>query len=104
MPAVAGCNPRNAEFGRAPAAGVAAGRLRGPDSWPEWGQTRPEAQTMTWADFYLVCFLIGFLLSLVSLIIGHMNLHFHFPSGDVHGFQIHWGNGGVHGGIHAGAH
>jgi hypothetical protein len=59
---------------------------------------------MTWTDFYLVCFLIGFLLSLVSLIIGHLNLHFHFPSGNVHGFNIHWGNGGVHGGIHAGAH
>jgi membrane protein implicated in regulation of membrane protease activity len=59
---------------------------------------------MTWTDFYLVCFLVGFLLSLVSLIIGHWNLHFHLPHGNVQGLHIHWGNGGVHGGIHAGAH
>jgi membrane protein implicated in regulation of membrane protease activity len=30
---------------------------------------------MTWADFYLTCFLIGFLLSLISLLTGSAHLH-----------------------------
>ena len=31
---------------------------------------------MTWTDFYLVCFLVGFLLSAVSFLFGSAHLHF----------------------------
>jgi membrane protein implicated in regulation of membrane protease activity len=34
---------------------------------------------MTWADFYLVCFAIGFLLSAISFIAGGMRWHLHLP-------------------------
>lgn len=48
---------------------------------------------MNWADFYLVCFLVGFALSLLSFVLGSVNLH-------VHGhFHLHVGNHGA-----AGAH
>ncbi len=30
---------------------------------------------MTWADFYLICFLVGFLLSMLSFLLGHFQLH-----------------------------
>ncbi len=30
---------------------------------------------MTWSDFYLVCFLVGAMLSLASFLLGHLNLH-----------------------------
>jgi membrane protein implicated in regulation of membrane protease activity len=49
---------------------------------------------MSWADFYLVCFLVGFLLSLVSLLMGHFHLHLHLPHGGLHGPGLH---GGAHG-------
>lgn len=48
---------------------------------------------MTWADFYLVCFVVGFFLSLVMFLGGGMHLHvphFHFHAPVAH--------------IHAGAH
>lgn len=45
---------------------------------------------MMLADFYLVCFLVGFLLSLVTLVLGHLDLHLH----------IHLPHGGGH--LHAG--
>jgi membrane protein implicated in regulation of membrane protease activity len=32
---------------------------------------------MTWADFYLICFLVGFLLSAASFLLG--NFHLHIP-------------------------
>jgi len=65
---------------------------------------------MTWADFYLVCFLVGFLLTLVSLLLGHLHISLHFPHGDLHmhvghsgaahggspGSGAHGGNGGTH--------
>ena len=53
---------------------------------------------MTWADFYLICFLVGFLLSLISIVAGGAHLHLphfhvhldvphmdagHLPSGDL---------------------
>ena len=38
-----------------------------------------EAKFMTWADFYLICFAIGFLLSAVSFIAGGMRWHLHLP-------------------------
>jgi hypothetical protein len=51
---------------------------------------------MSWADFYLVCFLVGFLLSVVTLVLGHVNvhLHIHLPHGG------HFDFGGAHGGGH----
>ena len=32
---------------------------------------------MTWSDFYLLCFFLGFIFSLVSMISGHVHLDFH---------------------------
>jgi membrane protein implicated in regulation of membrane protease activity len=37
---------------------------------------------MTWADFYLICFLVGFGLSAVALLAG--SIHLHLPHLDVH--------------------
>jgi membrane protein implicated in regulation of membrane protease activity len=42
---------------------------------------------MTWADFYLICFAVGFLLSAISFISGGMRWHLHLP---------HFPNGGGH--------
>ncbi len=73
---------------------------------------------MTWADFYLVCFLVGFLLSILSLLLGQLDLNFH---ADVHGDLPHihlgghdlaghdvgghgGGNGGGNGGHGGGGH
>jgi membrane protein implicated in regulation of membrane protease activity len=56
---------------------------------------------MTWADFYLVCFIVGFLLSLLMFLTGGLHLHFpHLPVPHVH---VHVGTGG-HGGGHGSAH
>ena len=47
---------------------------------------------MTWADFYLICFAIGFLLSAISFIGGGLHWHVpHFPDGGAH---VGGGNGG----------
>jgi hypothetical protein len=48
---------------------------------------------MTWATFYLVCFAVGFVLSLFGLLsgIGH-----HAGSGKIH--LPHWGHTGIHSG------
>src|SRR5437764_11786285 len=40
---------------------------------------------MTWSDFYLICFAVGFLFSLLSFIAGGLNLHGHWPH--AHGFH-----------------
>jgi membrane protein implicated in regulation of membrane protease activity len=42
---------------------------------------------MTWSDFYLICFAIGFLLSAVSFIAGGLHWHVHLP---------HLPHGGMH--------
>ncbi len=42
---------------------------------------------MTWADFYLICFAIGFLLSAISFIAGGLRWHVHLP---------HFPHGGGH--------
>jgi len=42
---------------------------------------------MTLAEFYLVCFLVGFLLSVVSLLVGAFDLH--FPHVDVPHLHVH---------------
>jgi len=34
---------------------------------------------MTWANFYLICFAVGFLLSAISFIAGGLRLHVHLP-------------------------
>jgi hypothetical protein len=54
---------------------------------------------MTWATFYLLCFAVGFVLSLFGLLsgVGH-----HSGSGKIH--LPHWGHAGIHhGGIGHGA-
>src|SRR2546428_13017969 len=47
---------------------------------------------MTWADFYLICFLVGLVLSLLSFLGG--STHFHLPHLQGH----HGGLSGAHGG------
>jgi len=44
---------------------------------------------MTWADFYLVCFVVGFFLSLLMFLAGGLhlhipNFHFHAPAAHIH--------------------
>lgn len=72
---------------------------------------------MSWQDFYLVCFLVGFALSFVSFLLGSFHFHFHFH-GHTDVFHAHFhapdaahaggsAAGHVHGGgdaVHAGAH
>jgi hypothetical protein len=41
--------------------------------------TQDKAKFMTWADFYLICFAIGFLLSAISFIAGGLRWHLHLP-------------------------
>jgi membrane protein implicated in regulation of membrane protease activity len=51
---------------------------------------------MTWADFYLICFLLGLALSLLSAFTGssHLNLHLpHVHVPHVHGPHMHAGGG-----------
>jgi membrane protein implicated in regulation of membrane protease activity len=51
---------------------------------------------MTWANFYLFCFLVGFFWAVVSLVLGNLHLHFPFlPHGDLH-------HGGAHVHVHGG--
>lgn len=71
---------------------------------------------MTWAGFYMLCFTVGFALSLVSFVIGSFNVH--LPDMHVHGeighFGLHGGGDGFHtahgglngshGDLQAGAH
>jgi len=47
---------------------------------------------MNWSDFYLICFAVGFLFSLLSFIAGGLHLHGHWPH--VHG--VHFGHGAGH--------
>jgi hypothetical protein len=49
---------------------------------------------MTWSDFYLICFAVGFLFSLLSFVAGGLNLHGHWP-------HVHFHSGGhAAGGAH----
>jgi membrane protein implicated in regulation of membrane protease activity len=50
---------------------------------------------MTWADFYLICFAVGFVFSVLSFLLG--GHHWHFP---FH-FHLHGGDPVVHSGQHA---
>ena len=55
---------------------------------------------MTWSDFYLICFAVGFLFSLLSFIAGGLNLHGHWP----HVHLWHFGDAAGHApGFHTGA-
>src|SRR5277367_1567892 len=58
---------------------------------------------MSWSDFYLFCFIVGFLLSLFSFLAGAVHIHLpfklHFP---FHGAQ-HGAGGHAHGGAARGA-
>jgi membrane protein implicated in regulation of membrane protease activity len=36
---------------------------------------------MTWTDFYLLCFLVGFILSAASFLLGHGHMHVHHGAG-----------------------
>jgi hypothetical protein len=51
---------------------------------------------MTWADFYLICFAVGFAFSLISFLGGGSRWHFHLPHGAGH---VPMGGSGV--GAHA---
>jgi membrane protein implicated in regulation of membrane protease activity len=45
---------------------------------------------MTWADFYLICFAVGFCFSLLSFIAGGLRWHLHLPHfSDVHAPAFH---------------
>src|SRR5256885_2178181 len=57
---------------------------------------------MTWSDFYLICFAIGFLFSLLSFVAGGLNVHGHWPH--VHGLNFHTGTGHTPGASGPGAH
>jgi membrane protein implicated in regulation of membrane protease activity len=49
---------------------------------------------MTWADFYLTCFLVGFGLSLLAMLAG--SAHVHLPHLDVHhGIHVPHAHGGI---------
>jgi len=59
---------------------------------------------MTWADFYLICFIFGFCFSLLSFLSGGLRWHVHFPHMPQGGGHV----GGahppvVHGPAHGGA-
>ena len=56
---------------------------------------------MTWADFYLVCFVVGFFLSLLMFLAGGM--HLHIPHFHGHALPVHiHAPGHGHAGAHAG--
>jgi membrane protein implicated in regulation of membrane protease activity len=48
---------------------------------------------MTWSDFYLICFAVGFLLSVISFTSGALHLHGHWP----HAHTLHGGHTPGHG-------
>src|SRR6185369_14506243 len=62
---------------------------------------------MTWSNFYLICFLVGFGLSVLALLAGSVHLHMphlhldhgvHLPHaghGSVHGADLSWFNFGT---------
>lgn len=54
---------------------------------------------MSWSDFYLLCFLVGFSLSVISFLAGAVHLHLPF---NMH-FPFHGHGGGVHAGHHGGS-
>ena len=61
---------------------------------------------MTWSDFYLLCFLVGFSLSVFSFLAGAVHLHLPFKWHLPFHLGHHWGggHGGLRAGFKAGAH
>jgi hypothetical protein len=64
--------------------------------------------SMAWADFYLICFAVGFCFSFFSFVLGSPRGHFHFPHahGPAGGGHLHAGHAaaaGHDGGSGAGA-
>jgi membrane protein implicated in regulation of membrane protease activity len=58
---------------------------------------------MTWANFYMFCFLFGLIMSVLSLLIGMF--HFHLPGLDhLHLDHLHVGHGLGHAHVDAGLH
>jgi membrane protein implicated in regulation of membrane protease activity len=59
---------------------------------------------MTWSDFYLLCFLVGFSLSVLSFLAGAVHIHLpfkiHLPFHSAH----HGGAGASHGSLKASTH
>src|SRR5260370_22679240 len=59
---------------------------------------------MSWFDFYLLCFLVGFSLSVLSFLAGavliHLPFKMHLPFHGTH----HGGAGASHGGLGSGTH
>ena len=53
---------------------------------------------MTWSDFYLVCFVVGFVLSLVAFLGVHVHFPFHFHTHGAVGHGSGHGAGHAHGG------
>ena len=60
--------------------------------------------SMTWADFYLICFAAGFCFSFFSFVLGSPRGHFHFPHahGHVGGADLHTGHASAGHGTGAG--
>ena len=62
--------------------------------------------SMTWADFYLICFAVGFCFSFLSFLLGSPRGHLHFPHAHGHvggGAHMHAGHGPAGHGTSAGA-
>lgn len=64
---------------------------------------------MSWSDFYLICFLVGFSLSVLSFLAGAIHIHLpfrmHMPFHNAHhGAGIHAHAHGPHGSSHGGVH
>jgi membrane protein implicated in regulation of membrane protease activity len=59
---------------------------------------------MTWSDFYLFCFLVGFSLSVLSFLAGAVHLHlpfkWHLPFHAAHQGAVGASHGGLKGGTH----
>jgi membrane protein implicated in regulation of membrane protease activity len=59
---------------------------------------------MTWADFYLVCFVVGFFLSVLMFVAGGLHIHFPHFHGHVPAVHVHVGHTGSAHAIKAGGH
>jgi hypothetical protein len=58
--------------------------------------------SMTWADFYLICFAVGFCFSFFSFVLGSPRGHFHFPHAHGHvGAHLPAGHAGYGSGVGA---
>jgi hypothetical protein len=51
---------------------------------------------VTWSDFYLVCLIVGFALSVMALFGGHRHIHLpHLSGAHLHGADMPWFNAGT---------